>query len=62
MIQDILTYAAVAWAFWQVFQFFYRIFRPAKGQSACSSGSCGCDGKSDLIKAIKKGKYPSLID
>jgi len=61
MVQDILTYAVVAWAFGQVFLFFYRIFKPQKGKSACSSGTCGCNAKTDLFKAIKNGKHPSLI-
>ena len=61
MMQDILTYTIVAWAFGQVFLFFYRLFKPTEGQSACGSGSCGCNAKSDLFKAIKKGKYPSIV-
>ncbi len=61
MIQDILTYITVTWAFWQVLRFFYRLLKPIKGQSACSSGACSCDAKSDLFKAIQKGKYPTII-
>ncbi|MBK3519346.1 hypothetical protein [Carboxylicivirga marina] len=62
MIQDILTYLAVAWAFYQVIMFFVRIFKPAPGKSACSSGACACEAKSELFTAIKGGKYPTLIE
>ncbi|TRX70746.1 hypothetical protein [Carboxylicivirga sp. M1479] len=62
MIQDILTYIVVAWAFYQVVLFFVRLWKPAPGKTACSSGSCACDAKSELFTAIKKGKYPTLVE
>jgi len=63
MIQEILTYAAVAWAFYQVILFFYRIFKPGKTNAACGSGGCpSCDAKTDLFKDIRKGKFPTLIE
>ncbi len=62
MIQDILTYSAVAWALYQVIVFFYRLAKPAPGKSVCSSGSCACEAKSELFSAIKKGKYPTLLN
>lgn len=61
MIQDILTFLVVSWAFYQVIKFFYRLLRPVAGKSACETGSCGCDAKSELYSAIKKGKYPTLV-
>ncbi|MCT4586457.1 MAG: hypothetical protein N4A71_01405 [Carboxylicivirga sp.] len=62
MVQDIFTYLVVAWAFYQVVIFFYRIFRPMPGKSACETGSCGCNAKKELFGAIKSGKYPTLIN
>ncbi|MBS2213749.1 hypothetical protein KEM09_20240 [Carboxylicivirga mesophila] len=62
MIQDIVTYLIVAWAFYQVLSFFYRLIKPAKGKTACDAGSCACSAKNELFTAIKKGKYPTLIE
>ncbi|WP_439185200.1 FeoB-associated Cys-rich membrane protein [Carboxylicivirga taeanensis] len=62
MIQEIITYLIVGWAFYKVFNFFFRVFKPAPGKTACSSGSCGCSAKTELFSAIKKGKYPTLVE
>lgn len=62
MIQEILTYAAVAWAFWQVVIFFWRIFHPKKQTASCGGGCGGsCSAKTDLLKHIEKGKFPTLV-
>ncbi|MCU4175417.1 FeoB-associated Cys-rich membrane protein [Carboxylicivirga sp. N1Y90] len=62
MIQDILTYLTVVWAFYQVFMFFWRLFKPKHMQSACGSGGCtSCEAKTELFEDIGKGKFPTLI-
>jgi len=61
MIQELLTYAAVAWAFWQVMVFFWRLFYPQKHTGACGGGCGSCSAKTDLLKQIEKGKFPTLI-
>jgi len=64
MIQEIITYLVVAWAFYKVFVFFYRIFKPVKGGSVCgAAGGCpSCDARTDLFKDIKKGRFPTLLE
>ncbi len=63
MVQEILTYLVVAWAFYQLGLFFWRIIKPAKGASGCGSGGCAsCDAKTDLFDQIKHGKYPKLME
>ncbi len=61
MIQELLTYAAVAWAFWQVVIFFWKIFKPQNNKSVCGGGCGSCSAKTDLLKQIEKGKFPTLI-
>lgn len=62
MIQDTLTYLTVAWAFYQVLLFFWRMFKPKYNNTACSSGGCtSCEAKNDLFKSISKGKFPTLL-
>ena len=61
MIQEILTYAVVAWAFWQVVIFFWRIVNPQKQAGGCGGGCDSCSAKTDLLKHIEKGKFPTLI-
>nr|WP_321451891.1 FeoB-associated Cys-rich membrane protein [uncultured Carboxylicivirga sp.] len=64
MIQEIITYLIVAWAFYKVGVFFYRIFKPSKGTTSCiSGGACpSCEAKTSLFKDIKNGKYPTLVE
>ncbi|MCU4166606.1 FeoB-associated Cys-rich membrane protein [Carboxylicivirga caseinilyticus] len=64
MIQEILTYLVVAWAFYKVIIFFYRIFKPVKGSTICGSGgTCpSCDAKTQLFKDIKQGRFPTLME
>lgn len=61
MIQEILTYTAVAWAFSQVILFFWRIFKPRNNASVCGGGCSSCSAKSELIKQVEKGKFPTLL-
>lgn len=62
MIQEILTYLVVGWAFLQVALFFYRLFFPKKNASVCGGGGCSCDVKTKLIHEIRNGKYPSILE
>ena len=62
MIQEILTYAAVTWAFGQVLISFWRIiFKPQNQTGVCGGGCGSCSAKTDLLKHIEKGKFPNLI-
>lgn len=61
MIQDILTYTVVAWAFYQVVMFFYRSLKHGRSMS-CNGACCSCDAKKQLMKNIKSGKFPTLLE
>ncbi|TAJ10488.1 hypothetical protein DMA11_18835 [Marinilabiliaceae bacterium JC017] len=64
MLQLIITYLAVGWAFFQTILFIWKSLSINKGNSgeSCHSFGCpGCSAKNDLIKEIEKGKYPSMI-
>ncbi len=63
MIQEILTYAIVAWAFTKVGIGLWRMVCPSKtNTSSCGSGGCSsCEAKTDLVRDIKHGKFPRLL-
>jgi hypothetical protein len=63
MVQEIITYLLVAYAFGYTLYGAYGLFRGAK-KSACAGGcgSSGCSSKSVLIKEVRNGKKPFLMD
>lgn len=59
IIQEILTYIIVAFAFGYTIRGAYKLV--VKKETSCSSGSCGCDSKHTLVNAIKAGKKPYIL-
>ena len=60
MIQEIITYIIVILAIIHTIRGLIRLFK-SNSTSACATGNCGCGGKSDLFKEIKKGKKPYIM-
>ena len=63
MIQEILTYIIVLWAFYQAGKALWKNLSALKNNNyVCSSNGCtGCSAKRSLLKDIEKLNIPTKL-
>lgn len=59
MVQEIIMYAIVVFAFAYCIRGIAKLF--TKKAQGCATGTCGCSSKTDLFHEIKNGKKPFVI-